>query len=224
MPNKKKPAQKPVKKSAKAPGKKIVAKPAKKVPAKKVKRKLNPLMKLVQQDAAHAEIFGSKPLSRSQMAKKLWDYIKKRKLQHSKKGSMIIATPALKALFGGKTRLSSISDMINLNFTYDKKPAQKSVKKVVSKPANQLPAMRLMPSLPLIKLQPDPALAVIIGTKPLPRSQIMRKLWIYIKKTSLQDSKKWSMINATPALKALFGVKTQVSMFEMTKLVSAYNK
>ena len=56
MPTKKKPAQKLVKKAAKAPAKKVVARPAKKVPAKKVKRKLNPLMKLVQQDAAHAEI------------------------------------------------------------------------------------------------------------------------------------------------------------------------
>ena len=106
MPTKKKPAQKPVKKSAKAPGKKIVAKPPKKAPAKKVKPKLNPLMKLVQQDAAHAEIFGSKPLSRSQMAKKLWDYIKKNNLQDPKKKTLINADDALKAVFDGKKQVT----------------------------------------------------------------------------------------------------------------------
>jgi len=107
MPTKKKPAQKPVKKPAKAPVKKVVKKPAKKAPAKKVKRKLNPaLMKPIQPDAVLAVIVGSKPLPRSAMTKKLWDYIKKNNLQDPKKRTMINADPALKAVFGGKKQVS----------------------------------------------------------------------------------------------------------------------
>ena len=67
-------------------------------------------------------------------------------------------------------------------------------------------------------------LGVIVGTKPLPRSAMTKKLWDYIKKNNLQDPKKRTMINADPALKAVFGGKKQVSMFEMTKLVSAHVK
>ena len=115
MPTKKKPAQKPVKKPvkkpvqkpAKAPVKKVVAKPAKKAPAKKVKRKLNPaLMRPIQPDAVLAVIVGSKPLPRSAMTKKLWDYIKKNNLQDPKKRTTINADPALKAVFGGKKQVS----------------------------------------------------------------------------------------------------------------------
>ena len=117
MPTKKKPAQKPVKKPAKAPVKKAVAKPAKKAPvkkaptkkapAKKGKRKLNPaLMKPIQPDAVLGVIVGTKPLPRSAMTKKLWDYIKKNNLQDPKKRTMINADPALKAVFGGKKQVS----------------------------------------------------------------------------------------------------------------------
>ena len=107
MPTKKKPAQKPVKKPAKAPAKKVVAKPAKKAPAKKVKRKLNPaLMKPIQPDAVLGAIVGTKPLPRSAMTKKLWDYIKKNNLQDAKKRTLINADDALKAVFGGKKQVS----------------------------------------------------------------------------------------------------------------------
>ena len=73
-------------------------------------------------------------------------------------------------------------------------------------------------------VQPDAALAAIVGSKPLPRSEMTKKLWDYIKKNKLQDPAKRTMINADPALKAVFGGKKQVSMFEMTKLVSAHVK
>ena len=107
MPTKKKPTQKPVKKPAKAPVKKAFKKPAKKAPAKKVKRKLNPaLMKPIQPDAVLGVIVGTKPLPRSQMTKKLWDYIKKNKLQDAKKRTLINADDALKAVFGGKKQVS----------------------------------------------------------------------------------------------------------------------
>jgi len=73
-------------------------------------------------------------------------------------------------------------------------------------------------------VQPDEALAAIVGSKPLPRSEMTKKLWDYIKKHKLQDEKKRTMINADDALKVVFGGKKQVSMFEMTKLVSGHVK
>ena len=101
MPTKKKPAQKPVKKVTKP------ARKAAKAPAKKAKRKLNPaLMKPIQPDAVRAAIVGSKPLPRSEMTKKLWDYIKKNNLQDAKKRTQINADDALKAVFGGKKQVS----------------------------------------------------------------------------------------------------------------------
>jgi len=73
-------------------------------------------------------------------------------------------------------------------------------------------------------VQPDELLSAIVGSKPLPRSEMTKKLWDYIKKNNLQDPQKRTMINADDALKAVFGGKKQVSMFEMTKLVSAHVK
>jgi chromatin remodeling complex protein RSC6 len=71
-------------------------------------------------------------------------------------------------------------------------------------------------------VQPDEALGAIVGSKPLPRSEMTKKLWDYIKKHKLQDQKKKTLINADDALKVVFGGKKQVSMFEMTKLVSKH--
>jgi chromatin remodeling complex protein RSC6 len=71
-------------------------------------------------------------------------------------------------------------------------------------------------------VQPDEALAAIVGSKPIPRSELTKKLWDYIKKHKLQDEKKRTQINADDALKVVFGGKKQVSMFEMTKLVSGH--
>ena len=69
-------------------------------------------------------------------------------------------------------------------------------------------------------VQPDEALAAVVGSNPLPRTELTKKLWAYIKKNGLQDKKDKKMINADDALKAVFGGKSKVSMFEMTKLVS----
>ena len=69
---------------------------------------------------------------------------------------------------------------------------------------------------------PDAKLAEIVGSKPLPRTELTKKLWVYIKKNGLQDKKKKIMINADDALQAVFGGKKQVSMFEMTKLVNKH--
>jgi chromatin remodeling complex protein RSC6 len=71
-------------------------------------------------------------------------------------------------------------------------------------------------------LTPSPALAEVVGAKPLPRTEATSRLWAYIKKNDLQDPKNRRMIKADPALKAVFGGKSSVNMFEMTKLVSKH--
>ena len=73
-------------------------------------------------------------------------------------------------------------------------------------------------------MQPSPVLAEVIGNKPMPRTEVTKKLWIYIKKNGLQDSKNKRNINADANLKAVFGGKSTVSMFEMTKLVGKHLK
>jgi chromatin remodeling complex protein RSC6 len=73
-------------------------------------------------------------------------------------------------------------------------------------------------------VQPDEKLSAIVGSKPLPRTELTKKLWKYIKKNGCQDKKKRTMINADDALRAVFNGKRQVSMFEMTKLVSKHTK
>jgi len=81
------------------------------------------------------------------------------------------------------------------------------------------------PSAAFMKpLTPSAALADVIGSKAMPRTQVTKKLWDYIKKHKLQDSKNRRNINADEALKKVFGGKRQVSMFEMTKLVSKHLK
>jgi len=69
---------------------------------------------------------------------------------------------------------------------------------------------------------PDAKLAAVVGAKQLPRTELTKKLWDYIKKNNLQDKKDRKMINADDALKAVFNGKKSVSMFEMTKLVSGH--
>jgi len=71
-------------------------------------------------------------------------------------------------------------------------------------------------------MTPSSTLAEIVGDKPIPRTEVTSKVWQYIRKHGLQDNKNRRMINADDALKAVFGGKKQVSMFEMTKLVSKH--
>jgi upstream activation factor subunit UAF30 len=71
---------------------------------------------------------------------------------------------------------------------------------------------------------PDAALSEVVGSKPLPRTELTKKLWQYIKKNDLQDAKNRRMINADDRLKPVFGGKGQVNMFDMTKLVSKHVK
>ena len=71
---------------------------------------------------------------------------------------------------------------------------------------------------------PDAALSEVVGSKPLPRTELTKKLWAYIKKNKLQDTKNKRMIKSDDTLKAVFGGKAQVNMLEMTKLVSKHVK
>jgi chromatin remodeling complex protein RSC6 len=91
-------------------------------------------------------------------------------------------------------------------------------------PTKKAPTAR-KPNAALMKpVQPDEALSAIVGSKPLPRGELTKKLWDYIKKNKLQDEKKKTNINADDALKVVFNGKKQVTMFEMTKLVSGHVK
>ena len=69
---------------------------------------------------------------------------------------------------------------------------------------------------------PSAMLAEVVGAKPIPRTEVTKKLWAYIKKNGLQDKKNRRMINADAKLKAVFGGKASVNMFAMTKLVSKH--
>ena len=81
------------------------------------------------------------------------------------------------------------------------------------------------PSAAFMKpVQPDDVLAKVVGDKPLPRTELTKKLWVYIRKAGLQDKKQKTLINADENLLAVFNGKKQVSMFEMTKLVSGHLK
>jgi upstream activation factor subunit UAF30 len=71
---------------------------------------------------------------------------------------------------------------------------------------------------------PSPALAEVVGTKPIPRTEVTKRLWAYIKKNNLQDPKNKRMIKADDKLKVVFGGKSQANMFEMTKLVGKHLK
>ncbi|MBN2144146.1 MAG: SWIB/MDM2 domain-containing protein [Candidatus Aureabacteria bacterium] len=73
-------------------------------------------------------------------------------------------------------------------------------------------------------LQPSSALSAIVGSKPIPRTEIVKKMWDYIKKNKLQDAKNKRMINADDKLKGIFDGKKQVSMFDMTKMVNKHLK
>ena len=111
-----------------------------------------------------------------------------------------------------------------------KAPAKKAApKKKITKKA---PAKKAAPKKKITKnklntsfmkpVQPDTTLGAVVGNKPLPRTEVTRKIWAYIKKNNLQDTQNRSMINGDDKLKAIFDGKKQVSMFEMTKLVNKH--
>ena len=107
-----------------------------------------------------------------------------------------------------------------------KAPAKKAApKKAAVKKAAKKPATKRKPNAAFMKaMNPSAALAAVVGSTALPRTEVTKKIWDYIKKHKLQDSINRRLINADEKLKAVFGGKKQVSMFEMTKLVSNHLK
>ena len=113
-----------------------------------------------------------------------------------------------------------------------KKPAaKKAVKKApakkapAKKPAAKKSAAKRKPNAAFMKaMTPSAVLAAVVGAMPMPRTEVTKKIWDYIKKNKLQDAINRRLINADEKLRAVFGGKKQVSMFEMTKLVSNHLK
>ncbi len=122
-----------------------------------------------------------------------------------------------------------------------KKTAKKAVKKAAKKPAAKKPAAKKVakkapkkaakkkstrkPSAAFMKaLTPSAELGAVVGTKPLPRTEVVKKIWVYIKANKLQDKVNRRMINGDAKLKAVFGGKAQVSMFDMAKHISKHLK
>ncbi len=113
-----------------------------------------------------------------------------------------------------------------------KKAAKKAVKKVVKKVTKKVVKKVATKKTVKAKRKPNPAfmkamkisdaLAKVVGNKPIPRTEVVKKLWQYIKKNKLQDAVNRRDINADENLKAVFGGKKTVSMFEMTKLVNKH--
>ena len=97
-----------------------------------------------------------------------------------------------------------------------KKSATKSRAKAKTKTKRKPNAAFMKP------MQPSGSLSAVVGSNPLPRTEITKRLWAYIKRRGLQDSKNRRMINADDSLRPVFGGKRQVSMFEMTKLVNKH--
>ncbi len=111
------------------------------------------------------------------------------------------------------------------------KPAAKKAapaKKTAAKPAAKkaaAPKTARKPNAAFMKpMTPSATLAAVVGANPLPRTEVTKKVWEYIKKNKLQDEANKRNINADEKLKAVFGGKKQVSMFEMTKLISDHLK
>jgi len=111
-----------------------------------------------------------------------------------------------------------------------KKPAAKKAapakkKPAAKKPAAKKPAAKRKPNAAFMKaMTPSAVLAAVVGSTPMPRTEVTKKIWDYIKKNKLQDPVNRRQINADDKLKAVFGGKGKVSMFEMTKLVSNHLK
>ena len=100
-----------------------------------------------------------------------------------------------------------------------KKAAKKTAKRSAKKAGKRKPSAAFMKPM-----TPSAALSEVVGSKPIPRTEVTKKLWAYIKRRNLQDKKNRRMINADATLKPVFGGKASVNMFEMTKLVNKHLK
>src|SRR5215213_1894927 len=103
------------------------------------------------------------------------------------------------------------------------KKGAKSAPKKAAKKASPKKSARKPNAAFMAPLTPSPALAEVVGSKPIPRTEIVKKIWEYIKKNNLQDKKNRRMINADAKLKPVFG-KDQISMFELAKALNKHVK
>jgi chromatin remodeling complex protein RSC6 len=112
-----------------------------------------------------------------------------------------------------------------------KKSSKKSARKTARKPARRTTARKSAkksgkkrtPSAAFMKpMQPDAALGAVVGNSAIPRTEVTKKIWAYIKRNGLQDSKNRRTINADDKLRPVFGGRSQVTMFDMTKLVNRH--
>jgi chromatin remodeling complex protein RSC6 len=105
-----------------------------------------------------------------------------------------------------------------------KRPAarKKTAKKAAKKSAKKSSRKRTPNAAFMRPVTPDMQLSAVVGSSPMPRTELTKKLWGYIKRKGLQDQKNRRMINADDNLRAVFGGKSQVSMFDMTKLVNKH--
>jgi len=100
-----------------------------------------------------------------------------------------------------------------------------AMKKKARKPAKRKSASKRKPSAAFMKpMRPSAALSAVVASKPIPRTEVTKKLWAYIKRKGLQDKKNRRNINADDNLRPVFGGRRTVNMFEMTKLVSKHLK
>ena len=104
------------------------------------------------------------------------------------------------------------------------KKTKRASKKAARRPAKKAASKRKPNAAFMKPMQPSAQLAAVVGSQPMPRTEVTKKLWAYIKRKGLQDQKERRMINADDQLKAVFGGKGRVSMFDMTKLVSRHLK
>ncbi len=104
------------------------------------------------------------------------------------------------------------------------KKAAKAAKKATKKKAAKKSTGRKANAAFMRPVTPSATLAEVVGSAPIPRTEITKKLWAYIKRKGLQDAKNRRMINADDKLGPIFGGKKQVSMFDMTKMVSKHVK
>jgi upstream activation factor subunit UAF30 len=101
--------------------------------------------------------------------------------------------------------------------------AKKATKRTTKKAAKKATGKKRVPSAAFMKpVQPSAQLSAVVGSTPIPRTEVTKKLWAYIKRNGLQDSKNRRAINADDKLRPVFGGKSQVSMFDMTKMVSKH--
>ena len=104
-----------------------------------------------------------------------------------------------------------------------KKSAKKSTAKKATKKAAKKSGKKRTPSAAFMRpVQPDTALSAVVGSSPIPRTELTKKLWAYIKRNGLQDAKNRRAINADDKLRPVFGGRSQVTMFDMTKMVNKH--